>query len=221
MNEILRAENIYKSFSDPEKLEVLKGFSLTVQAGESIAIIGKSGEGKSTLLHLLSGLESPCEGHLYLFGSPLTPTSAAHSRNRHIGLIFQNFNLLEEYTLLENILMPARIGRLMSEEMRNRALFLLQQVGLEERQDYFTKQLSGGEKQRGAIARALLNNPSLILADEPTGNLDHANAERIHELLFSLCRTENKSLVIVTHDLNLAKLCDRTLTLKEGKLWNS
>lgn len=218
---MFRAENLHKTFPDPEELHVLKGVSLTLATGESVAIIGKSGEGKSTLLHLLGGLEPPCRGNLFLFDTPITPSNAPQIRNRHMGLIFQNFNLLEEYTLLENVLLPARIGRIYTPQTRQRALFLLEQVGLEERKNHLVKKLSGGEKQRGAIARALLNNPSLILADEPTGSLDQASARMIHDLLFHLCRTENKGLIIVTHDLELAHLCDRILTLREGNLWNS
>jgi lipoprotein-releasing system ATP-binding protein len=223
MNEppILAATNLHKTFHDPEELKVLQGACLTVHPGESIAIIGKSGEGKSTLLHILGTLEAPCQGEIRLFGEPVTAANAASMRNRQIGFIFQAFNLLEEYTLLDNILMPARIKRDRMADVKERALFLLHEVGLYERRDYVAKRLSGGEKQRAALARALLNDPSLLLADEPTGNLDRAHSQKVHDLLFTACKKLGKGLVIVTHDLELAALCDRTLQLREGKLWTS
>ena len=218
---VLKGENLHMVFNDPQELQVLKGASLEVKAGESVAIVGKSGEGKSTLLHILGTLEQPCEGKLFIFDEEVTPFKAAALRNRRIGFVFQAFNLLEEYTLLENILMPARIGRTLTPAIKERALFLLKEVDLLDRKDYLAKRLSGGEKQRAAIARALLNDPDLILADEPTGNLDQANSQKVHELLFKACKEFNKALIIVTHDKELAALCDRTLTLREGLLWNS
>lgn len=219
-NPLLKAEQLHKKFYNPEQIDLLRGVSLEITAGESIAIVGKSGVGKSTLLHMLGTLEQPCSGTLSIFGEAVTLQRAPMIRNKHIGFIFQAFNLLDEYTLLENLLMPARIGRRLNEEIKERARLLLKEIGLETRQETLAKQLSGGEKQRAAIARALLNDPDLILADEPTGNLDQANSEKVHELLLNGCKKSNKALIIVTHDRELATLCDRTLLLQEGTLWN-
>lgn len=218
---ILKAQKIRKAFKEPEKCVILKEISLEVKEGESLAIVGKSGEGKSTLLHVLGTLESPCQGKLFILDEEVTPQRAPFLRNQHIGFIFQTFNLLEEYTLLENVLMPARIGRTLSPQVKERALFLLEEVELSARKDFPAKKLSGGEKQRAAIARALLNDPSLLLADEPTGNLDEGNSQKVHELLFKACKEMKKALILVTHDKELAALCDRTLTLRDGLLWNS
>jgi lipoprotein-releasing system ATP-binding protein len=207
MTLILKAADLHKSYYTPHPLPVLKGISLEVKEGESIAIMGNSGEGKSTLLHILGGLEPSCQGTLSLLGG--------------IGFIFQSFNLLDDYTLLQNVLMPARIAR---QETRRespsylRALSLLEEVGLMERRDFLAKHLSGGEKQRAAIARALLNEPKLILADEPSGNLDYANSLAVHQILLKSVRTHQKALIVVTHNRELAALCDTILTLKEGKI---
>lgn len=211
---ILQAKKVYKRFEKPAPVEVLKGVSLEVQAGETVAITGKSGEGKSTLLHILGTLEKPSEGAIFICGKPLL--NLPEIRNRHIGFIFQTFNLLEDYTVLENIMMPAKIGRRpLSVE---KALQLLEEVGLSHRADFPSKLLSGGEKQRAAIARALCNDPDLILADEPSGNLDHAHSIVIHELLINSAKKRNKALVIVTHDKELASLCDRGYLLMDGVL---
>ncbi|HSX11677.1 MAG TPA: ABC transporter ATP-binding protein [Chlamydiales bacterium] len=206
---ILKASHIFKSYP---KVKVLSGISLSVAAGESIAICGRSGEGKTTLLHILGTLEEPDSGTLEINGEPLTRSNASHLRNEQIGFVFQAYNLLEDFTALENVLMPARIARRSAE--RKKGLELLSLVGLEERADFPAKLLSGGERQRVAIARALCNDPSLILADEPSGNLDRANAKRIGEILISL----KKSLILVTHDPDLAALCDRKYVLQDGIL---
>lgn len=206
---ILKARNITKSFP---KVQVLSNISLTVQTGESIAICGRSGEGKTTLLHILGTLEEPDSGEIEIGGQRLTRSNASFIRNQQIGFIFQSYNLLEDFTTLENVLMPARIAR--RPATRQKGLDLLALVGLEDRADFPAKLLSGGERQRAAIARALCNDPNLILADEPTGNLDRANAKRVGEILLSL----KKSLIIVTHDLELASLCDRQFQLKDGGL---
>lgn len=213
---VLSAKNLHKSFTSPQKVALLSGISLEVKAGESVAICGRSGEGKTTLLHILGTLEEPDLGSLSLCGESLLPSQTADVRNRRIGFVFQAFNLLEDFTLLENILMPARIAR--RSPTRAFGLSLLQKVGLENRADFPVKLLSGGEKQRAAIARALCNNPDLILADEPTGNLDRANAANISELLLHLVRAEKKSLVLATHDAELAKRCDRQYLLADGRL---
>ncbi len=185
--------------------------------GQTLAITGKSGEGKTTLLHILGTLESPSSGEL-AFGLSASP---AVLRNRFIGFVFQTYNLLEDCTVLENVLMPAYIARMQTRKgspAYNRALSLLEEVGLQDRIHFPAKLLSGGEKQRVAIARALCNDPELILADEPSGNLDHAHSFAIHQLLIGCAKKRNKALVIVTHDLELAKLCDTTRTLMDGVL---
>lgn len=213
---VLSAKHLYKTFDSPEKVELLSDISLDLKAGESIAICGRSGEGKTTLLHILGSLEAPDSGTIEIQGHLFSPSTAAELRNKHIGFIFQAFNLLEDFTLLENVLMPAAIAR--QPKSRAYGLELLKKVGLEQRADFPAKLLSGGERQRGAIARALCNNPDLILADEPSGNLDRANAQNIGQLLLSLVKQEKKSLILVTHDPQLAALCDRQYQLSESRL---
>lgn len=206
---ILKAKTITKSYP---KIQVLAGISLTVKSGESIAICGRSGEGKTTLLHILGTLEEPDSGEIEIAGQRLTRSTAPHIRNQQIGFIFQAYNLLDDFSALENVLMPARIAR--KPVGRQKGLELLTLVGLEAKADLPAKLLSGGERQRVAIARALCNDPNLILADEPTGNLDRANGKKIAELLLSL----KKSLIIVTHDPEIAALCDHQYLLQEGHL---
>ncbi len=213
---ILQATNIFKTFKSPEKLEILKGISISIAAGESIAICGRSGEGKTTLLHILGTLEEPDSGKIQIAGKEWTPSTAHQIRNQHIGFIFQSYNLLDDFTVLENILMPSRIGRRLPDPAL--ALYWLKRLNLESRAHFPAKLLSGGEKQRVAIIRALANNPDLILADEPSGNLDRAHAEQIGKLLLTLVREEKKSLILVTHDPELAALCDRKYTLCDGHL---
>lgn len=218
---LLTAENLHKQFEKPIRMPVLRGLELNIAKGEKIAIMGKSGEGKSTLLHILGALEKPTDGVLHFLGKAYTAHSLSKLRSAHFGFIFQAFNLLEEYTTLDNLLMPAKIARKpvsKGSEAYKRALHLLARVGLSERAKFPTKLLSGGEKQRVAIARALMNDPDLILADEPSGNLDSATSQLIYELLISCASETGKTLVVVTHDAALAKLCDRTLILKDGVL---
>ena len=188
MSIILKAENLKKSFKSPGKCEILKGASLTVHEGETIAIMGPSGVGKSTLLHILGTLDTPSEGTLEIAGKNALSAEAASLRNEHIGFVFQNYNLLDEYSVIDNVLMPTKIARLSGKE--EHAKKLLEKVGLKDHMHHLAKQLSGGEKQRAAIARALCNSPDLILADEPTGNLDDANSEKVHELLISSAKTK-------------------------------
>ncbi len=219
---ILKATHLKKTFSSPALVEVLKEVDLEVFSGESVAIVGKSGEGKSTLLHILGTLEKPCSGMLEICGQNTAHTFLPKLRNQHIGFIFQSYNLLDEYTTLENVLMPAKIGRKAidrSSTAHKRALELLSIVGISERANFPAKLLSGGEKQRAAIARALCNDPSLILADEPSGNLDHRHSTEVHSLLLDLCKDFNKALIVVTHDKELSSLCSKRLELKDGNLF--
>lgn len=218
---ILKAQNIKKKFLEPTCIELLKGIDLTVERGQTVAIMGRSGEGKSTLLHILGTLDTPSEGILEIAGNKVTSQNVARMRNQHIGFVFQSFHLLEDYTVLQNVLMPAKIARKAVHKgsaAYNNAVDLLNQVGLEARMHHFGKQLSGGEKQRVAIARALCNDPDILFADEPSGNLDHKTAEGIHSLLLNFARERKKSLVLVTHDQELAALCDVRYCLKDGLL---
>lgn len=213
---ILRAKNLYKSYRSPQKVEILSNISLNLEKGESIAICGRSGEGKTTFLHILGGLEKPDSGTIEICGESITPFNGTSLRRRRIGFIFQSYNLLEDFTALENVLMPAQIDRRFPDQKKG--LDLLAQVGLLERAHFPAKLLSGGERQRAAIARALCNDPDLLLADEPSGNLDHENAKKIGSLLFELVKRHNKSLVLVTHDSSLARLCHKQYLLKNGEL---
>lgn len=218
---ILVAEHIKKSFLDPKRLDVLSDISLTLLAGESIAICGRSGEGKTTLLHILGTLETPDAGRLMIADNEVTLRNAHRLRQHYIGFIFQSFNLLEDFTTLDNVLMPARIARLSTDANSaayQNAIDNLREVDLLNRAQTPAKLLSGGERQRVAIARALCNDPALILADEPSGNLDHANAQRIGELLMRCVNAKKKSLILVTHDPDLSTLCSRRYLLKDGLL---
>jgi lipoprotein-releasing system ATP-binding protein len=220
---ILKATGLTKKFPFPSPLQVLKGIDIEVFSGESIAIVGKSGEGKSTLLHILGTLEKPCSGTLEICGQNSAQASLPRLRNKHIGFLFQSCNLLDEYTTLDNVLMPAKIARIatcLGSKAYNRALELLEIMGLQKRALYPAKLLSGGEKQRAALARALCNDPDLILADEPSGNLDNTHSQEIHALLIGLSKEFHKALIVVTHDKELSSLCDRTLLLKNGSLAN-
>lgn len=218
---ILEAKALTKTFRHPHQVEILKNISFALYPGESVAIMGTSGEGKSTLLHILGTLDEPTSGDLYIAGKSVLKNPSPALRNKHIGFIFQAFNLLEDYTVLQNVLMPALIGGkdISSHSAAyNRAIRLLENVGLKERIGYHTRLLSGGEKQRVALARALCNDPEIILADEPSGNLDHETSQQIHELLLTSVKEFGRSLVVVTHDNALASLCDRTLILCDGHL---
>lgn len=214
---ILSAKAITKSYSHPFPLKVLQGVDLEIHPGDSVAIMGRSGEGKSTLLQILGTLDSPSSGTLEIMGKE---AQGAHDllRNRHIGFVFQSFNLLEDFTVLENVLMPARIGRKNAGALHQKALDLLELVGLKDRALHFAKQLSGGERQRVSIARAFFNDPDLILADEPTGNLDKTTAQEIHRLLIDFAHKWGKGLLLVTHDPDLAALCKKQYRLSDGKL---
>ncbi|MBQ9693369.1 MAG: ABC transporter ATP-binding protein [Kiritimatiellae bacterium] len=204
------------------QIQVLSGASFTTTSGESIAIIGKSGSGKSTLMHLLGGLDKPDAGNVFVNGKDLYKLSSrqrTHLRASEIGFVFQAYHLLPEMTITENVILPAMaLGKLSRKEMLSRAEQLLEHVGLSDRLNHKPQELSGGEQQRAAIARALMNEPPLILADEPTGNLDAETGDRVMDLLFDLTQKQSKVLVMVTHNPETAARCSRTLTLQDGLL---
>lgn len=210
---IVSLRKISKVYYDPVETVVLNALDLDVEAGKSLAIMGKSGEGKSTLLHLIGTLEEPTSGLVEICGMSASP----QLRSEKIGFIFQAYHLLEECTALENVLMPMRIAR--KKVDRAHGLALLAEVGLSSKAETLAKFLSGGEKQRVAIARALCNDPPLILADEPTGNLDHSHSTVIQELLLSSAKKRGKTLILVTHDAEFAARCDQQLCLKDGQLY--
>lgn len=215
---MIKAQNIHKSFGS---LEVLKGISLEVQRGEVVAIVGASGAGKTTLLQILGTLSSADEGRLEIDGTELSAMgdkALSRFRNEHIGFVFQFHNLLPEFTALENVCIPAFIARRDRAEVEARARELLEMMGLAERLHHKPSQLSGGEQQRVAIARALINNPSVLLADEPSGNLDTRNRDEIHRLFFELRDKLGQTVVIVTHDEGLAAMADRKITMSDGAI---
>jgi len=213
---ILQAHAIRKRFS-PQAFPLLDEVSLTLEQGSSLAILGKSGSGKTTLLHILGGLDVQFEGSVRIHGK-LTTDEPDELRNQQVGFIFQSFHLLGDYSLIDNVLMPSRIARKRAKDLLPRAYALLERVGLQEKARTPVKLLSGGEKQRASLARAFCNDPSLIVADEPTGNLDPFHAQEVERLLLQSVRQQNKSLILVTHDASFAKQCDRVLLLKEGHL---
>ena len=217
---LLSAKNLTKHYTMGDTvLPVLKGLNLELQAGEIVAVVGESGAGKSTLLHILGLLDRPNAGEL-LFGNrdlcALSPDDSAHFRNREIGFIFQFHHLMPEFNAVENVVMPARIARLPLGASIERAQYLLGRVGLSQRLDHRPNELSGGELQRVAVARALINEPSIVLADEPSGNLDHKNSEVLHDLIWQLAREQGCTFVIATHDTRLAQRADRLMLLEDG-----
>lgn len=218
---VLEAQDLTKKFSAPSSLSVLKGVSLIARRSETLAVVGKSGVGKSTLLHILGSLEKPTSGTLRICGQKVSASSEAELRRNHIGFIFQGFHLFEDYTVIDNVLMAARIARKQTHKKSaayQRALLLLDEVGLLPRAHFPAKLLSGGEKQRTALARALINDPDIIFADEPTGNLDRVHSEQINQLLLSTASAQGKTLIVVTHDEKLASACDITYHLSDGHL---
>lgn len=218
---MLSAKGLRKAFYVPAEVQILKNVNLEVHKGETVAIMGRSGEGKSTLLQILGTLENPCSGSLEIDGHPIGSFNKSHIRNHKLGFIFQSFHLLEDYTAIENVLMPAKIARKdtsVTSEAYRHACALMEHVGLSDRLQFNTKLLSGGEKQRVAIARALCNDPDLILADEPSGNLDRQTSRQIHALLLDLASSRNKTLIVVTHDPELAALCSHRYSLLDGEL---
>jgi ABC-type lipoprotein export system ATPase subunit len=218
----LRAEAVTKSYQLGKRtLEVLRGVSLDVQRGEFVALRGASGAGKSTLLHLLGGLDAPNRGRVHLLGRDLvalSDTALTRFRNRHIGFIFQAYHLLPELDALENVCLPARMARRPVAEVEPRGRELLRQVGLADRVDHKPYELSGGEQQRVAIARALINEPELILADEPTGNLDSRTGMEIVDLLCRVRTERQTTLIIATHDAALAARAPRVVQMVDGRI---
>jgi len=224
---MLQAKNIHKSYGNGKKaLAVLKGIDLQIEKGRFVAITGPSGAGKSTLLHILGGLDAPTQGQV-IFNEEniykLNGNLLDRIRNENIGFVFQFYHLLSEFTVLENILMPALIRRQTTDDRRQtkkKALELLQKAGLEERIAHFPSQLSGGEKQRVAIVRGLINRPQLLLCDEPTGNLDSQTGEGIISLIKKINLENKMTVVLVTHNLELAKAADRIYHLRDGIIVN-
>jgi lipoprotein-releasing system ATP-binding protein len=213
---LLQAINIRKSYNT---LEVLKGIDLTIEKSEIVSIVGSSGAGKSTLLHILGTLDNPDSGEVLFDGqsvSSLGRSDLARFRNRHIGFIFQFHNLLPEFTALENVCLPAYLAGRSEKEVRVRARELLGMLNLERRADHKPSEMSGGEQQRTAVARALINSPEIIFADEPSGNLDSQNAQELHQIFFLLRKELGQTFVIVTHNDQLAEMADRTITMKDG-----
>lgn len=217
---MIKATNIHKSYGT---LHVLKGVDLHIQKGEVVSIIGKSGAGKSTLLHILGTLDSAHQGELYIQDEnvfKLSQKQLAAFRNKNIGFIFQFHHLLPEFTALENVCIPAYIRRQSVADTEYRAKELLDYLGLSERLTHKPSQLSGGEQQRVAVARSLINNPGIIFADEPSGNLDSGSSKELHQLIFKLREDFNQTFVIVTHNNELAEMSDRILEMEDGLIKN-
>lgn len=217
---MLRATNLEKSYGE---LSVLKGIDLEIQKGEVVTIVGASGAGKSTLLHILGTLDTPDKGRVFIHNKDVfgqSSKSLASFRNKSIGFVFQFHNLLPEFTALENVMIPGLIGSNDERTVKKKAVTLLDMLGLHSRIDHKPSELSGGEQQRVAVARALINSPDLILADEPSGNLDSKNAVDLHNLFFQLRKDIGQTFVIVTHNEELATMADRKIELKDGRIKN-
>ena len=222
MQDVLLCRNIHKTYNEGSTATpVLHDVSLSIKAGEHVAILGSSGSGKSTLLHILGGLDKPSSGEVEFKGHKLhtlSPNALAKLRNDEMGFIYQFHHLLGEFSALENVAMPLRIRGLSTKAAQEKAQVLLNEVGLSHRQAHLPSAMSGGERQRVAIARALVTEPSVVLADEPTGNLDDSTGEQIYQLLTSLSEKKKTAFVVVTHDIALASKMDRVLKIKDGQL---
>lgn len=215
---MITISNITKSFGT---LQVLKGINLTINKGEVVSIVGPSGAGKTTLLQIIGTLDKPDGGSISINGQDVTSLSQkklADFRNRHIGFVFQFHQLLPEFTALENVMIPALIAGTSRREAKEKAMSLLDMLGLSSRASHKPSELSGGEKQRVAVARALVNNPDVVLADEPSGSLDSENKKELHQLFFDLRDRLGQTFVIVTHDEALAAITDRTINMRDGKI---
>ena len=221
-NTILACEAVCKNYYDGQlNVQVLDNLTLQVDKGQSIGIVGASGSGKSTLLHILGGLDKPTSGRVSLMGQDLSELSQkqlSRLRNRHLGFVYQFHHLLPEFSALENVMMPLLIGKRPKEQARERALLMLEKVGLKDRVLHRPGELSGGERQRAAIARALVTDPACLLADEPTGNLDRKNALNILDMMMELKQELGTALVVVTHDDEMAARFDRVLNMTDGAL---
>ena len=219
-NTILACEAVCKNYYDGQlNVQVLDNLTLQVDKGQSIGIVGASGSGKSTLLHILGGLDTPTSGRVSLMGQDLSQLSQkqlSRLRNQHLGFVYQFHHLLPEFSALENVMMPLLIGKRPKEQARERALLMLEKVGLKDRVQHRPGELSGGERQRAAIARALVNHPKCLLADEPTGNLDRKNARIVLDLMLELQAELGTALIVVTHDDELAQRFNRVLTVQDG-----
>tara|TARA_R110002126_G_scaffold20855_4_gene76315 strand:+ start:329 stop:1033 length:705 start_codon:yes stop_codon:yes gene_type:complete len=222
MNHILKIDQLTRQFKSGDKLlTVVDRVTFQIEEGISCAIVGPSGSGKTTLLGLAAGLDQPTSGEVELNGinlNPLTEDERAEVRNKHVGFVFQTFQLVPTLTALENVMVPLELRGEASRDVREKALELLNEVGLGERSHHYPTQLSGGEQQRVAVARAFINEPKILFADEPTGNLDTETGEHIENLIFDLNTKEGTTLVLVTHDLGLAEKCDRIIKLKNGEV---
>jgi lipoprotein-releasing system ATP-binding protein len=222
MNTILTAKNINKYFYEPEKFQVLKEISFTVQKGEFLTIVGKSGCGKSTLLYILSTMDTDYEGDLVMNGERLTgkdQNALAAFRNEHIGFVFQFHFLLPEFSVLQNVMLPAlKLNKYSKQEIEYRAYEKLKLLGVEEQALKLSSKLSGGQQQRVAIARALINDPTVIMGDEPTGNLDTANTNIVFDIVQELAHTYGQTIIAVTHDKEFAANSDRTIVMSDGQI---
>lgn len=223
MNDVIfNCQNLGKTYHDgTSSVNVLKSINLTISKGERVAIVGPSGSGKSTLLHLLGGLDKPSAGQLLMRGvswQALSEKKRCELRNQQLGFIYQFHHLLPEFSAMENVAMPLLLGNMSTTKAKEQALAILDKVGLSHRSTHKPSQLSGGERQRVAIARALVHQPHCVLADEPTGNLDNATAQKVFELMLDLNKNLDTALVIVTHDTHLASRMDKVLTIQDGVL---